>query len=589
LATNIPSKVAVLLGAGSSAPAGVPTTLEFVNRFSENLADRPDLRTNYDELLVKLRRAAASSKPKKLVDVEAVLESLETLRNPTIADRALAAPRAFTVSRRSERLSDIRTRLKEFIRTKCLVGSEKTEYLLPLIQLSNVYRPLPVFTVNYDVVVEQFLEGHGLSYIDGFELRFDSARLNAADVDVLLHKLHGSVTWFKSRTGGYLKLPIRSGLHDIELLSGEQAEPVMLYPAQKADYAGPFLELFRRFQETLRLSEWLLVFGYSFRDPILLDMVTDAAISNPKLKIVLTCGRHTESIFAENLAPTVSNVPDSRSQRGAVVRDRIVRFPYRVEYSFPDFLSTLFPGLQKATTAHATSIWAELHGEAPRWAEAAEEYLKVGVLAQGSTILGDHVTIDPLQQGQELKFSGLLALSHYANGDRNGGNTAWRRMVAEAELWCVRRVYPVVGLRPPYVSFNVNWHEFPGGTWGGLNYTGAGQFISEVTRVGSMLTRCLGDDRMGDYLRTRVARLKDLADYLMSQPQNGFALPSYLDRRSAHLPRWLRSLFRDLNKGGLDLSKEGDRLEKLRAGLGTAELRYVEERFIVPLRRVTDG
>src|SRR5712692_8892833 len=121
----------------------------------------------------------------------------------------------------------------------------------------------------------------------------------------------------------------------------------MLYPAQKADYAGPFLDLFRRFQDTLRYAEWLLVLGYSFRDPILLDVVLDALVSNPRLKLILICGPRSESTFQQSLGPRVAVVPDLRSQRGAVVKDRIVRLPFRIEDALPDFLATIFPALQK--------------------------------------------------------------------------------------------------------------------------------------------------------------------------------------------------------------------------------------------------
>lgn len=574
-------KLVVLLGAGASAKAGVPTTLKFVDEFRATLSGLPNLRVTYDDLVRRLKQGVLGTRPLKLVDVEAVLDALETFRNPTVVDRAIASKRALASRDELSRLEEIKTRLQEFIRTRCLVESESTEYLLPLVQLSNLYRPLPVFSVNYDVVVEQFLESHGLSYVDGFELRFNSGLFDQQETDVLLYKLHGSVTWFRSQTGGYLKLPIRSSLREIDLLSGERAVPVMLYPAQKADYAGPFLELFRRFQEALRRSDWLLVLGYSFRDPILLDLILDAAASNPKLKLILVGGRRTERVFSENLAPRVPVRKDSLGQRGALTQERIVRLPYRVECSLGDFLSTIFPSLQKAMMAHATSIWAQLHGEPARWTAAAEDYLRAGALAQGLSILSAHVRLDPLQQDQPLRFEGLLSMAHYANGNSSEGDRHWKSMKGTLHLWLVQRVNPMIVLRPQQtVQFAGNWHESAPGASGGYQYSMIANFLAEIIQVGTVTLRCLGGASPSSIVKRRIQGLRKLQHYLNSVPQQGFELRSYMTRRAGHLPRWLAALARSLSNPNLDLSRERVRIEKLELGLATTEARFVEEEFV---------
>jgi hypothetical protein len=580
VATASPPKLAVLLGAGASAKAGVPTTLQFVKEFRDSLSGSSALLKVYDGLVRRLKQAAAHGLAQKLVDVEAVLDTLETLRNPSVVDRAIATRARFGHSADNARLDVIRKRLQEFIRKRCLVEFEKTEYLLPLIQLSNAFHPLPIFTVNYDVVVEQFLEGHGLNYVDGFELRFDPNSFGSLESDVLLYKLHGSVTWFRSQTGGYLKLPVKSSLRHIDLLSGERAEPVMLYPAQKADYAGPFLELFRSFQDTLRHAEWLLVLGYSFRDPLLLDVVLDAAVSNPNLKVVLVCGRRTERIFEQSLGPRVSSLPNRRNQRGAVIKDRIIRLPYRVEDSLQDFLVSIFPALQKATVAHTTSIWAELHGEPGRWAEAAEHYLRAGATAQGTSLLLEHVAPGSLSDDQRLRYYSLAALALSAAAESVDARRAWNAVVDQLRLMLVHRVYPMLGLRPPRLSFVANWHRGPGGGHGGFDYRSMGTQVSEIAHSAEVILRCLGGNPPTDTLRPTAARLGKLARYLEGVPQNGFDLNSYIADRSADTPRWLRPLARRLTGPSVDLSKAGQEIAKLETGLATTELRYIEREFL---------
>ncbi|MCI4319787.1 MAG: SIR2 family protein [Thermoplasmata archaeon] len=582
MATEPAPRLAVLLGAGASSKAGVPTTVQFIEEFKLTLAGKPKLRAAYARLVRRLTQSSQDSQPPKLVDVESVLDALETFRNPSVVDRAVAREGTFDSPSGLENLDAIRHLLQEFMRTKCLVGPERTDYLLPLIQLTNAFRPLPIFTLNYDVVVEQFLESHGVSYVDGFELRFDPDRFKSPSAEVFLYKLHGSVTWFKSQTGGYLKLPIRSSLRQIDLLSGERAEPVMLYPAQKADYAGPFLELFRRFQETLRHAEWLLVLGYSFRDPILVDVILDAAVSNPQLKVVLICGSRTEGVFAQGLGLKVAEVLEYRSQRGTVVKDRMIRLPFRVEDSFSDFVSSIFPALQKATTAHATSIWAELHGEPGRWREAAEEYLRAGAYAQGTTIIDRSVTTDPLQQDQALRQAGFRALDAFAAGDNDAGAKHWGDVCAELRLWVVERVRSWIELSPQRrVTFRANWHILPAGNEGGLDYANAGAQIAELAKLGLMFSRCVGPgDARFTKLMPRCSALLDLAKYLTSQPPMGVAIDAFIQERGTHVPRNVPRLIAEIERDlAFDTPSTPATMEKLRIGLGVAESKYVRSTY----------
>lgn len=153
--------------------------------------------------------------------------------------------------------------------------------------------PVEIFTVNYDLLLETALEGHGVPYFDGFvgnlqaKFRTDLVEAPVGDSGgyvasrfVRLWKLHGSVNWVRSDDDQI----VRTGQPAKDL-------PAAIYPSD-AKYEEsrrvPFLVLQDRLRRALHQPETIaLVSGFSFADDHLNEMLFDAAIRRERSEFVV--------------------------------------------------------------------------------------------------------------------------------------------------------------------------------------------------------------------------------------------------------------------------------------------------------------
>ena len=144
-------------------------------------------------------------------------------------------------------------------------------------------RPVELFTVNYDLLLETALEEVRALYFDGFvgsvegrfqtelvEQSFGSKDATLPSSFVRLWKLHGSVNWtWRDDPREVVRAPSLVGL------------PAAIYPSDtKYDESRrvPFVVLMDRFRRALAEPETiLLISGYSFNDDHLNEMIFDAA------------------------------------------------------------------------------------------------------------------------------------------------------------------------------------------------------------------------------------------------------------------------------------------------------------------------
>ena len=174
-------------------------------------------------------------------------------------------------------------------------------------------RPIEVFTVNYDLLIELGLESVGANYFDGFvgsiggrfrpELiesrpgRSDEAMPNSF---VRLWKLHGSLNWRVQADGGV----VRTGA------PVPQQQMAAIYPSdEKYDQSRrvPFVVLHDRFRRALAEPESVtLICGYSFGDAHLNEVIFDAAVRFPRSEIVALCFDDIPSELHQNLQPNIT-------------------------------------------------------------------------------------------------------------------------------------------------------------------------------------------------------------------------------------------------------------------------------------------
>ena len=183
--------------------------------------------------------------------------------------------------------SELLNAVRDFVKDKVIVEPDAVRYLDPLRGFVLRYRPLPIYSANYDTCVELFCSEHKLKYRDGFDEAWNPKVFDDSDIDLRLYKIHGSATWYRSDRGRYLKIPIRTSESSLELITKERAESLMLYPAQKFDYVEPLFELFVRMKEELVACRTLFVVGYSFRDDHVRNLLWDIARQRKDFYVVL--------------------------------------------------------------------------------------------------------------------------------------------------------------------------------------------------------------------------------------------------------------------------------------------------------------
>jgi hypothetical protein len=156
-------------------------------------------------------------------------------------------------------------------------------------------RPIEIFTINYDLLIEEALESLGASYADGFvgnlqaTFRAELVESTGAPDDTYpssfarLWKLHGSLNW---RVDGNGRV-VRTGA------ATSAGQVAAIYPSdEKYDESRrvPFTVLQDRFRKALAVPESLtLVSGYSFGDQHLNEIIFDAARRYPRSEIIVFC------------------------------------------------------------------------------------------------------------------------------------------------------------------------------------------------------------------------------------------------------------------------------------------------------------
>ena len=155
-------------------------------------------------------------------------------------------------------------------------------------------RPIELFTVNYDVLIESGLEELGIPYFDGFvgsirgrftpdlvEPTIGRSNRELPAGFVRLWKLHGSVNWMEATVNGRDEL-VRVG--------SPVGTAAAIYPSDEKYEESrrlPFVALMDRFRRALVEPETItLICGYSFGDEHLNEMIFDAAHRHPRSEVV---------------------------------------------------------------------------------------------------------------------------------------------------------------------------------------------------------------------------------------------------------------------------------------------------------------
>ena len=267
------------LGAGASAPYGMPTAGEFIGL----LQSRGRNRHMWREVVEVLGASSIEGLFDGLGDTAGYFS---TGAGKSVRSWLLkSAPGGPTQWMRDipGLEADLRGRIFEAYRWNPEMGAVLGAVLEPLLDLAAGQKEIPVYTTNYDRCVEEYCSDpdRGLLCRDGFQADSFAGRFRWSDTygpageegglgaprTLKLHKLHGSLGW-KLGPYGPERLAYESRS------DSSHCRDLLAYPSSRAN---PLMEnaLFRtilsEFRGSLLSSDACVVIGYSFRDSDIAD------------------------------------------------------------------------------------------------------------------------------------------------------------------------------------------------------------------------------------------------------------------------------------------------------------------------------
>ena len=259
--------VAFLIGAGASFPYGVPMMIGFYNEFRAYIERR---HPHCFQLLRTLEENGKHTRP----DLETLLTDIHSVLGVEQGLAILGGDRS-AVAAQIETARELHGYLDAFIVDRCeRFDHEKSARDLQSMLALRQLAPLWVFSTNYDRIIENACEAHGISWCDGFEPNCPRSVANwigSFDMEVRIVKLHGSANWYQDDPGGALHRLDRGyslPAHDFRLVRGaQQLRPLMIIPTlEKQALGDPYIGLATRFTDVLKETRVLIVAGNSLRD-----------------------------------------------------------------------------------------------------------------------------------------------------------------------------------------------------------------------------------------------------------------------------------------------------------------------------------
>jgi DNA-binding ferritin-like protein (Dps family) len=283
---NVPD-VIFFIGAGFSKPAGVPLMSEFVTLFEKRLKQKGDDYHNYFLTIKKsMTKTSGSNQP----DLEVLMDILSRLANGNTLEMSAWQEKDELSAFNEEIRKDTKSELENLIREKCIIDPDaKLNDYSPLNDVFKTIKPLDIFSVNYDDVLEVFCYKNKYTLEDGFALYWDPSRLsNLVGIDVRLLKLHGSVLWYRTEEGAFYKVLLKVPPEYNKLITGEKLEQLIAYPvAGKPIHVAPLAYAMNELRKRLEEVSQCIIIGYSMRDNHIIDIFIEALRRNDKLRIIL--------------------------------------------------------------------------------------------------------------------------------------------------------------------------------------------------------------------------------------------------------------------------------------------------------------
>lgn len=271
------SPVIFLLGAGASMDAGMPSVVKLTAGLRERLPSLRDINGNTRAEFPALFDAIAQHDGEVSTNYERFFEWLALMRQgqrKPFYKLVRFDLEQHLVTAAGELAWSIKLPIWEFLRARHQAADYRPAYLAKLGDFLPARGRLPVFTLNYDLCVEDACAAGGIELTTGFRSdggRWTPSLFRAHARGINLFKLHGSLNW---NLGGSLS---NRRLVQNYPPRWETEPELILGPGSKLQHDEPFVTLYSAFHKALRRAKVCVAVGYSFRDDHIKEPLHEAS------------------------------------------------------------------------------------------------------------------------------------------------------------------------------------------------------------------------------------------------------------------------------------------------------------------------
>ena len=205
----------------------------------------------------------------------------EMLSNITVEDKYLSS---------NYNLSwELKSKILAFIKENCVLKEEsRKDAVKAYNRFFEILRyPIfhEIFTTNYDLVIDKYIESTKQPYYDGFNSGIWDPKGYEQNIEFKIFKLHGAIDQYVTEKGRIVKVGVLDARRTVD---GEKLKEAIIYPMREKEvYKDPFFELFTCLKTSLLSEKICVVIGYSFRDEHIRNIFFDAVKRNPEIRIFM--------------------------------------------------------------------------------------------------------------------------------------------------------------------------------------------------------------------------------------------------------------------------------------------------------------
>jgi hypothetical protein len=344
-------KAILFLGSGASVPFGLPTTKQLHERLKGKY--RPETSHTFEAFISSFLELDVFQ------DIEDVLQCLIDLQSFAktrggwyLFDKEKGKGK-YSVYEYQENLMDVLSNsikvrqiledeiFNQFSRDNLRVDNIQTIYSSIFDTIKKYSSLVKVFTTNYDVAVEEYLERNDILYEDGFRLNqykkrylwdptvFDESTAASNTQAVHLFKLHGSLNWKEHRIHGIEKATTQRKIFEPDYL-----RDIVIFPTISPKIGSdvePYRTLRGNFVDSMKTSDACISIGFSFRESHLNEIFKEF-LDRKKLLLVISPTAAIDvygNLLKEEVPEKILSNIRAREQFSEVVQDPHIGFIHK--------------------------------------------------------------------------------------------------------------------------------------------------------------------------------------------------------------------------------------------------------------------